>query len=320
MTDDDKTYRLSKLLNLFSEDKGCRWQIDILDRKFPTIICAQNHTSTRGLVIKLYDIKNIPELIIEFNLPKNIYFHKGNNSISSGLHYNEEILTFVEKMYPDSTDQTNDDLHKVTRYLLSSEEKETIKKISTYVINGAGGQIYNNRLFCSSRFDGINIYDVSDGRLIESFCGQIVSGIKTKKLVALESKTQIILYCTLTDRKNVIDKQINNILYCGKIIYPASQDAREYRENSQVDLFGDDHIIITMYDEDKTHTATILYKLIEDTNVDEKDQCCVCFHFTDKNKALIPCGHTQFCDKCIGILKKCPLCDKDISSILTIYK
>ena len=34
-----------------------------------------------------------------------------------------------------------------------------------------------------------------------------------------------------------------------------------------------------------------MYKLIEDTGIDEKDQCSVCLGFAEKNKALVPCGH-----------------------------
>lgn len=190
-----------------------------------------------------------------------------------------------------------------------------------YVTSGGYGYVYNNRMFCHSHLEGMNIYDVSDGHLIESIPARWVCKIASKQLVALESKTQIILYCAMTGKKNIIDKQINGVLYCGKLNHPARPDMMEYREKSTIDQLGENYIMITMYTENYAQSATLLYKLIEDTeDVDEKDQCCVCFHFTEKNKALIPCGHTQFCEKCIGTLKKCPLCEKEISSILPIYK
>ncbi len=79
-------------------------------------------------------------------------------------------------------------------------------------------------------------------------------------------------------------------------------------EGSEITELGDNHIVITMHTENKKEHVSLLYKLIEDmdvnTDVSRKDQCCVCLHFIEKNKALIPCGHTQFCEKCIGILKK----------------
>jgi len=173
--------------------------------------------------------------------------------------------------------------------------------------------------FCSHS-SGINIYDVSDGRLIESFIGQMGRRIETIKMVQLESKTQIILYCTLTDRKYTIDKQINGVLYSGNVVQQVEFCVTEYRELSTITELSKNHIVITMHTEKKTQSATILYKLIENTDVDEKDQCCVCFHFTEKNKALIPRGHTQFCEKCIQGLKTCPLCEKEISRILPIYR
>ncbi len=324
MAENDKTYRLTKVLNLFSANlnTNCYWRFAMLDeKKFPTIIYTRNHTDTGDAIIKIYDVNNIMELIIEFILPKNTSFHKDVSSISNGLNYYDGIFTFVEKQNPDLKENPADSnwyMHKITRYLLSNEE-EKIKKVGSYIIKGCGGSVYDNRLFCSHS-NGVNIYDVSDGRLIESFFGQIGQRIATKKLIVLESKTQIILYCTITDRKNVIDKQINGITYCGNVIYPAKPGVMEYREGSEITQLGDNYIAITMHTENKAQYMSLLYKLIEDTDVDEKDQCCVCFHFTEKNKALIPCGHTQFCEKCIGVLKKCPLCEKEISSILPIYK
>ncbi len=337
MADNDKTYRLRKSLNLFSAATtagGCkRWEITMLDEKlFPSMVCAQIHTDdTMSTIIKIYDINNIPVLIIEFILPHNVYFHKTPSSISPGLNYDDGILTFMEKVHPTLTDfkvrdttivdfiDSNSNLYKITRYLLSNEGEKK-KMISTYIISGHGAQICHNRAFCHSSLEGMNIYDLLDGHLIESIPVQWVCKIASKQLVALESKTQIILYCTMTGKKNIIDKHINGVLYCGKLNHPARPGVMEYRENSTIEELGKNHIMITMHTENKTQYASLLYKLIEDTDVDEKDQCCVCFHFTEKNKALIPCGHTQFCEKCIGTLKRCPLCEKEISSILPIYK
>lgn len=324
----NNTFRLSKSLNLFATNSNtnCYWRLTMLDEKrFPTIICALNHT-TDSTIIKIFDTENIPELIVEFNLSKkyNAAFHQDAiSSIYCGLNYGNGVLTFMEKLYPDSKNDSSDsnwNIHKVTRYLLSNE-KEKIKNTGSYVINGDSGTVYDDRLFCTFP-NGVNIYNVLDGRLIESLSlfSRAIRRIATKKLVVLESKTQIILYCTVTDRKNIIEKQINGVSHYGDIIYPTRPNIMERRENSEITELGDNHIAITMHTENKTQHATLLYKLIEDTNVDEKDQCCVCFHFTEKNMALIPCGHTQFCENCIGLLKKCPLCDNNITYIQPIYK
>lgn len=320
MAENDKTYRLTKVLNLFSANCHSSRFAMLDEKKFPTIIYTHNYTDIGNSIIKIYDVNNIANLIIEFVLPQNVYFHKDVSNASHGLNYYDGTFTFVEKQFPDLKKDPTDSnwyMHKITRYFLSNED-EKIKKVGPYVVKGQGA-VYDNRLFCSHN-EGVNIYDVSDGRLIESFFAQMGQRIATKKLVVLESKMQIILYCTITDRKSVIEKQINGAAYYGNVIYPAKPGVMERREGSEITQLSDNYIAIMMHTENKTQYASLLYKLIEDTDVDEKDQCCVCFHFTEKNKALIPCGHTQFCEKCIGVLKKCPLCEKEISSILPIYK
>jgi hypothetical protein len=289
------------------------------EKKFPTIVYAENYTEAGNTIIRMYDIENMAKLIIEFILPIRAYFQK-NTTVGDGLTYNDGILTLIERTNPMVTDPKDNNYHsrRVTRYLLSNQE-DKIKKISAYTMDGYC-RAYDNRLFCSLSNGCVNIHDVSDGRLIESFFEQMGQRIETTKMVAFESKTQIILYCTLTDRKNVIDKQINGVLYSGNISTSAGPGVAERRELSIITELGKNHIVITMHTEKHTQSATILYKLIEETDVEEKDQCCVCFHFTEMNKALIPCGHTQFCEKCIGTLKICPLCEKEISSILPIYR
>lgn len=52
------------------------------------------------------------------------------------------------------------------------------------------------------------------------------------------------------------------------------------------------------------------------------DECHICFNELNENFALVPCGHTNVCSKCYGnnSLKKCPICDKEISMRIKIYK
>ena len=49
------------------------------------------------------------------------------------------------------------------------------------------------------------------------------------------------------------------------------------------------------------------------------NQCCICFGYTNKNKVCSPCGHRQYCDECIGKIKRCSLCQKDIDNIINLY-
>jgi len=245
--------------------------------------------------------------------------HMNSSSISVGLNYNKGILTFLEP-YEHTVPNNGDLIHKkITRWLLSNKEDEIIKveKISTYVISDLGTSltIHNNRLFSRSHPVNVKIYSALDGRLIESLPDYIYHQvIENKNFVALKSKTHLMLYCTINDKKNMIDRRINGILYYGTENHVGTEE-----QPPSITQLNDNYVIIKMYSGTNKNEITTLYKVIEDSGVDEKDQCSVCFGYAEKNKALVPCGHTQFCDKCIRILTKCPLCDKNINSILNIY-
>lgn len=47
----------------------------------------------------------------------------------------------------------------------------------------------------------------------------------------------------------------------------------------------------------------------------EEHRCCICFCFTDKKKVCVPCGHAQYCNKCIDELSECALCRKTVTSL-----
>lgn len=50
------------------------------------------------------------------------------------------------------------------------------------------------------------------------------------------------------------------------------------------------------------------------------NECCVCFTHIDDMYALVPCGHTTLCKKCIDVLSYCPCCRVRIEKIMKIYK
>ena len=50
-----------------------------------------------------------------------------------------------------------------------------------------------------------------------------------------------------------------------------------------------------------------------------ENQCCVCFEHTNKDMALVPCGHRQYCACCISTMKICPYCNTDVTSIIKIF-
>lgn len=61
-----------------------------------------------------------------------------------------------------------------------------------------------------------------------------------------------------------------------------------------------------------------LYRIAID-EIPEDKMCTICFKKTDRNKILVPCGHTQYCTKCIEKLTECSICRSAITNIINIY-
>jgi hypothetical protein len=61
-------------------------------------------------------------------------------------------------------------------------------------------------------------------------------------------------------------------------------------------------------------------KTLKQSLIDEKDyQCVICFEPIDRKQICVPCGHTQYCDHCIGIINECAICRTKINKIIKIY-
>jgi len=52
----------------------------------------------------------------------------------------------------------------------------------------------------------------------------------------------------------------------------------------------------------------------------DTNDCCICFEAIKSQVACVPCGHTQFCEKCIKKCKICPLCKQPFASVLKLFK
>ena len=52
-----------------------------------------------------------------------------------------------------------------------------------------------------------------------------------------------------------------------------------------------------------------------------KDECVICFEKIDNRYACIPCGHSQFCERCILNIDKncCPMCRTKITQKIRIF-
>ena len=62
------------------------------------------------------------------------------------------------------------------------------------------------------------------------------------------------------------------------------------------------------------------YTFKKEDDILPENKCVICFSGTHKKNVLVPCGHTQFCAKCIKTdFKTCPICRCDIEKVIKIY-
>jgi len=76
---------------------------------------------------------------------------------------------------------------------------------------------------------------------------------------------------------------------------------------------------IIMHKDDKSE----IYILKDADEIAKENECVICFHTTEKIRALVPCGHTQYCDACIKKIsesKECHICKEEVQSVIKIIK
>ncbi len=72
------------------------------------------------------------------------------------------------------------------------------------------------------------------------------------------------------------------------------------------------------YIKDQKLKDTLMYETQQPNN-----DCCICFQIINKKFALVPCGHSCFCDACYRKLfnnsNRCPICNAGIDTKLDIF-
>jgi hypothetical protein len=308
---EEKTYKLDNLFTLFNSKAQYgsinEWSINVLDKElYPNILYTSN--SSHG--INIYDVSTTGRLIIQFSAFETkglIYLNK--TQINAGINYNNGIITHIQIIpITPTTPVDGVQINKITRYRLINDENKILQaeKLNTYTINDINNQLnlINDRLFSTTDVS-TNVYNALNGYLIDTLPAYtFLYGNAEKKFIILASKTHLIIYCTKNDKKTMIDRQINGMLY---FMIP------------RVELIDNNFLKITMSNELCDNQVVMLYKIIEDSGIDEKDQCNICNGFTEKKRALVPCGHTQFCETCIGTVSMCPLCSENVTSVIVIH-
>ena len=157
------------------------------------------------------------------------------------------------------------------------------------------------------------VIDVKNMNVQKEFAGYVYQDnivINDNKHVILEGMHEYIIYDYVTD---------NEVERIPKEIKPV--DAQSFTNLTEVIIVGKTHISVKYTDPNNpASTKMVLYKFMDDDEIPDSEKCVVCFAKTEKKKVLVPCGHTQFCEKCINDIQECPLCRKKVDLVMKIHK
>lgn len=133
-----------------------------------------------------------------------------------------------------------------------------------------------------------------------------------------ESNNGFVTHCMCNDKFLVLKQQKLNKYHYFDIENKVIIDTGEFDEWKKIN----DKLVLVEYNSIAPNNGNLLIKQI--CGPGEKasnNDCIICFHEIQNKVALISCGHSQFCEKCINSLKTkhCPICRKGYSSILKIY-
>lgn len=130
-------------------------------------------------------------------------------------------------------------------------------------------------------------------------------------IVILLQKTHYVFYDIIND------KIIQTISYKSDIEISAPSNPNiKTKIISPVVRFANNKFIVT-----HASGENDIYVLKDSNDIARENECVVCFHHTDKQFALVPCGHTQYCIDCIAdvALKECHICKKTVQASIKIF-
>jgi hypothetical protein len=212
------------------------------------------------------------------------------------IHKNEEGVEGEEK---EDTDNEIDEEYEEDKNIYTNDDLETDDRIKI---------TENTQIKCNC-CDEIMRMKVSE---ICDFCNKIYCDDCMKGT--------LIITCINNNVANCIGHIKNYCLFC----YVQNQeyfDKNNDTDNEEIDDNTDDEEIDYESDESQYNISTI--KLRADSPVEvatnDKDMCCICFT-NRKTYAFTPCGHLCICGLCkSGPITECPICRKEIKSIIKIY-
>lgn len=158
---------------------------------------------------------------------------------------------------------------------------------------------YTNNIIILCDQKRTNIFHIKTFKLVDFFNNFIIREQNFEELLKynicfLFGLNSILIYNTLS--QSIIETiNINNI--------------KDYDQYKNPEISVSDGLISCNY---------FSYIITKDI-IKEEDQCCVCFKYTNKEYALIPCGHTQYCNTCINNIIDCAICRTPKTMFIKIF-
>lgn len=164
----------------------------------------------------------------------------------------------------------------------------------------------------------VYIHDLKDDKLISKVEGHVYDNIGFPLVIHDEANCELYnLNTNMWEKKEIK----NNSIYFkdgGLGIHEVDKLLKKPLIKLRYDNF---HMIIHVPNNTDIQKNQI-EKPKTQSNGDEllpEHECCICLNYTSKSMLLVPCGHRQYCKKCIETINKCSLCNANIESKIKVY-
>lgn len=247
-----------------------------------------------------------------FNINEDKFYHDiklHQTGISNGIY----ILN-ANKLYIGSTNgQNNCNYYNLSRSIIFDIPNiEIIKDLSGYMITTTTKTYNQISMICKSYINSYTSrsYTKHTENDILNIAHNIPNSIPVinNELIVLSGLNDFIIYDYIHDNEiRKIDRK-----------YTLTSNQNGFNNPSVINILNDNILSVTHHIS-ATSKNIVLYRLKDNDEIPEAEQCVICMNRTKKNKILVPCGHTQYCQKCISDLKVCSICRTKVGSIIKIY-
>ena len=200
-------------------------------------------------------------------------------------------------------------------------QREIISEYKVYDLNTPLHSIYINILNSIKSLSPQSLSGCNE-------CRMIYSPYRKKNLKVVNIHNIQRYSCGSGDLQQCLDN--NNCLVCYREIYDIIVKILNMNKKYSIsmlvelDLQKKYDAILNEKEQLKIENITLKEKMkalenqLKDS-IPAEHRCCICFGYTDKKKVCVPCGHGQYCSKCIEELTECALCSKTITSIVKLF-